>query len=202
MRHFSIPAFALVFSLLATVSSPLGGQVAPSIEPGSRVRITAPSSAMRGAVGTVQEATEEALVVQFAHRRVVGQALCSICTVDRSEIAVIDVSIRRERRLLKSFGIGLLVGAPIGTVIGLAHGAGPYYRGQAMYGRTGTVQESAASYGTVLGLIGGAVGLIAGVLIRHDVWAPALPTDVEPTLLPLVSSGGAGLHVGLAIRFN
>jgi hypothetical protein len=61
--RFSIAAFILVAAVMAADVSSVVGQVAPSISQGSRVRITAASLELSEAVGTVQEATREALVV-------------------------------------------------------------------------------------------------------------------------------------------
>ena len=79
----SIAAFVLVVAVLAADVSSVVGQVPPFIDRGSRVRITAPSLGLNEAVGTVQEATDEAFVIQFDARR--------MGTVDRSEIEEMDV---------------------------------------------------------------------------------------------------------------
>ena len=163
--------------------------MAPSISQGSRVRITAASLELSEAVGTVQEATREALVVQFEYPR-------RVATVDRSEIGKMDISIQQQRKVLKSFGGGLLVGAGSGAVIGLASGDD-----QNCF-ICFTAEEKALVGGAALGLAGGAVGLILGLVRRRDVWSPMLPGDVDLTVQPLVHEGGVGLHVGLAFPLN
>ena len=176
-------------TVLAADVSSVGGQVAPSLGQGSRVRITAPSLGLNEAVGAVQEATDEAFVIQFEFPRRVGP-------VERSEIAAMDVSIQRQRKVLKGLGVGLLLGAASGVVIGLA--SGDDEGGLIAF----TAEEKALMAGAMLGLTGGVVGLIVGLVRRHDVWSPVLPGDVDLTVLPLVREGGAGLHVGLALRFQ
>lgn len=189
MMRFSIAALVFVAAVLAADVSAVVGQVAPSIGRGSRVRITAASLELSEAVGTVQEATREALVVQFEYPR-------RVSTVDRSEIGKMDVSIQRQRKVLKSFGVGLLVGAGSGVLVGLASGDD-----QNCF-ICFTAEEKALVVGAMLGLTGGAVGLILGLVRRQDVWSPTLPENVDLSVLPLVREGGTGLHVGLALRLN
>ena len=193
MRRFSIAAFVAVLAVLAVLAADVEtvvGQVTPSIVPGSRVRIAAPSLGLSESVGTVQETTDEALVVQFEYPRRMGP-------VERSEIVELEVSIQRQRRVLKSLGVGLLVGAGSGVLLGLASGDDPPEMFLAF-----TAEEKALVGGAMLGLTGGVVGLIVGLVQRQDVWSPILPGDVDLTVLPLVRERGAGLHVGLGLRFN
>ena len=189
MRSLSITGFALVIAALVADASSVVGQVA-SILPGSRVRLTAPSLGLSEAVGTVREATDEALVVQFEFPARVG-------TIDRTEIAAMDVSIRRERKVLRSMGVGLLIGAGSGALLGLASGDDDPRQWFAF-----SAEEKAVIAGIGLGLTGGLVGLVTGLLRKRDVWSSALPANVDLNVLPLVREGGAGVHVGLALRFN
>jgi hypothetical protein len=189
MRRFSMPAFLIVLAALAADVSSVAGQVTPSVMPGSRVRLSAPSLGLSEAVGTVKEATDEALVVQFEYPRRVG-------TVDRSEIGKLDISIERERKVLKSLGVGLLIGASSGAVIGLASGDD-----QNCF-ICFTAEEKALVGGAMLGLTGGVVGLFVGLARPQEIWSPMLPEDVDLTVLPLVGDGGPGLHVGFGLRFN
>ncbi len=66
----------------------------------------------RGDIPKTSEATDEALVVQFEYPQRVG-------TVDRSESGKLDVSIQPQRKVLKSVGVGLLVGVGTGAMLGL-----------------------------------------------------------------------------------
>ena len=107
-----------------------------------------------------------------------------------------DVSIRQERKVLKSSGIGALIGAGSGVLIGLASGdeEGP--------GWAPSAGEKAVFAGVGLGVVGGVVGLVIGLSRRHDVWSSALSENVGLHVVPLVREGGAGVHLGLALRFN
>ena len=185
----SIAAFVLVAAVMAADVSSVVGQVAPSISQGSRVRITAASLELSEAVGTVQDATREALVVQFEDPR-------RVVTVDRSEIGKMDISIQQQRNVLKGVGAGLLVGAGSGALIGLASGDDENCF------ICFTAEEKALVGAAALGLAGGAVGLIFGLVRQWDVWSPMLPGDVNLTVQPLVREGGVRLHVGLAFRLN
>jgi hypothetical protein len=189
MKPFSIASYVLVAGVLVANAASAVGQVAPSIGQGSRVRITAPSLGLEEAVGTVKEATDEALVVQFEFPRRVG-------TVDRSEIGKMDVSIQREQKVLKSAGVGLLLGAGAGAMLGLASGddQGTFL--------AFTAEEKALMGGAALGLTGVVVGLIVGLVRRPDVWSPSLPGDVSLSVVPLVHERGAGLNVSLGLPFN
>lgn len=190
MNRFSIASFVLVAAVLAADVASAVGQVATSIDPGSRVRITAPSLGLNEAVGTVKEATDDALVVQFEFPRRVG-------TVDRFEIGKMDVSIHPQRKVLKSVGVGLLVGAGTGALIGLASGDDDPQQWFAF-----SAEEKALMGGAMLGVTGAVVGLIVGLVRRSDVWSPMLPGDVSLTVVPLVHERGAGLNVRLGLRFN
>ena len=188
MKHFSITAFVLALALLAADASSVVGQVTASTVPGSRVRLTAPYLGLSEAIGTVQEATDEALVVRFEYPR-------RLETVDRSEITAMEVSTRGQRKVLKSVGVGFLVGAVSGVLIGFLSGDD---QGSFL---AFTAEEKAVIFGIGLGLTGAAAGLVVGLLRRPDVWSPTLPANVDLTILPVVRERGAGVHLGLALRF-
>ncbi len=190
MKRFSISVLVIVLAVLVAEASSVVAQVTPTIGPGSRVRLTASSLGLSEAVGTVQEATDEALVVQF-------EFPARLETVERSEIAAMEVSIQGQRKVLKSVGVGLLVGAVTGVAAGLASGDDDPNRFLAF-----SAGEKAAIGGVVLGLTGATVGLIVGSVRRHEVWSPVVPENVDLTVLPLVREGGAGVHVGFALRFR
>ncbi len=193
MKRPSITTFVLVLAVLGADVPSVVGQVTPSVVTGSRVRLTAPSLGLDEAVGTVQETTDEALVVQFEYPRRKE-------TVDRSEIAAMEVSIQGtpgQRKVLKSVGVGFLVGSVSGVLVGLASGDDDPQRWFAY-----SAGEKAAIGGVALGLTGAAVGLIVGLVRRPGTWSPALPKDLDLTVLPLVRNGGAGVQVGLTLRFQ
>ncbi len=189
MKRPSITPFVLVLAVLGADVPSVVGQVTPSVVTGSRVRLTVPALGLNEAVGTVQETTDEALVVQFEYPRRKE-------TVDRSEIAAMEVATQGERKVLKSVGVGLLIGALSGAAVGLASGddEGTFLAFSA--------EEKAAMGGVALGVTGAVVGLIVGLVRRPDTWSPALPKNLDLTVLPLVRDGGAGVQVGLTLRFQ
>jgi hypothetical protein len=184
-RRAVILALAVAGALSAKGTGVLA-QTAPSVEEGSRVRITAPSLGLTEAVGIVQEATNEELVVQFEYPR-------RLATVDRSDITGLDVSVERQRKVLKGLGVGALVGAGSGVLIGLASGDDEGFLAL-------TAEEKAVIMGIGLGAVGGVVGLVVGALDRNDVWSSTLPIDLDVAVLPVLRAGGAGVHLGLALR--
>ena len=189
MKRPTIITFVLVLAVLSASGSSVAGQETPSVVTGSKVRLTAPALGLNQAVGTVQETTDESLVVQFEYPR-------RRETVARSEIAAMEVATQGQRKVLKSVGVGLLVGALSGAAIGLASGndQGTFLAFSA--------EEKAAMGGVALGVTGAVVGLIVGLVRRNDIWSPVLPANVDLTVLPLVREGGAGVQVGLTLRFQ
>jgi len=187
-RRRTVPrALIVLAAFLAANASGGVAQAALSIEEGSRVRVTAPSLGLNEAVGTVQGATSEALVVQLEYPR-------RVVTVDRADITGMDVSVAQERKLRKSLGVGMLIGAGSGVVIGLASGddEGTFLAFSA--------EEKAMAAGLGLGLVGGAVGLIVGAINTHDVWSSTLPPELDMTVLSLIHEGGAGVQLSFALR--
>lgn len=182
--------FILLATLLSVPMALVGQTGVTPMETGNRVRITAPSLGLFGMVGTILDSQERAVVFRF-------DASSRVDTLDRAAITEMDISIRRERRMGKSVGIGLLVGAGAGALIGLASG-GNEGEGEFI---TFTDGEVVALGAVVLGVIGGAIGVLAG-LQRRDVWAPALLSETELALIPLVRDGGAGLYIGMSIRVH
>jgi hypothetical protein len=173
----------LAVTLLATGPSNTRAQVTSSVGRGSRVRISSSALGLTHAVGTVQGATGEALVIQFQFPR--HQA-----TVQRDAIEKMEVSIRRETRILKGLGVGTLVGAGTGAILGLAGGDDGWW----------TAEEVALMGAIALGMTGAVVGVVAGAVIKRDVWASTAQPKLGMTILPLVDEGRTAVHIGLSIR--
>lgn len=179
-----------VVTLLALDTTPAAAQAASTVGPGSRARVTVPSLGLNAAIGTVREATDDSLLIQFANPR-------RSVRIERDAITVLEVSIDRHRQALKGLGMGMLAGAGAGAFIGLASGDDPPGTFLAF-----TAGEKAMVLGIFFGATGGVAGLIAGALTRSDVWSPATagsPPPVDVSLLPFTTERGTGLRVGVSL---
>ena len=142
-------------SAAQTVHSPLSVDLAP----GARIRVTAPATGRL--VGTLIQATTDSVRVELAS----GSSIA----FPAAELTRLELSTGVQRRGWKGAGVGLLVGAGVGGVIGLA----TYRRTQcdepvletflcSFVDRTSrdvTVIADAAMVGTV--------GAVVGALIGH-----------------------------------
>lgn len=180
-------------SLLAALAIPpslAAAQATPSVQEGSRVRLTVPSLGLDGDVGTVEDAGERALVVRFDFP-------WRTARVERADIERMEVSVRRERRVLRKVGIGALAGAGTGAVVGLLSGddEGGFINF--------TAEEKALMLGSAMGVLGGVVGLVAGIVVRHDVWkGAAVPPRPGAKVHPIVEADGGALRLGLRHTFR
>jgi hypothetical protein len=150
--------------------------------PGARVRVTHPAEGVR--VGTALAVTDDQLFVRWADGTdTVGVPL--------AEVTRLDVSIRRPKyRALKYAGIGLVAGAAVGAMAGAAS----YDDSDAFFGR-GALAAIGAS---MLGSLGGVIGLLSGV-VHSDPWQE-VPLD-RSRLGIVIPSGSKGTGLGLALAF-
>jgi len=186
-------ASGLIFALVVGVSSAEAQSAAPVVG-GSRVRITSPAMGLRSAEGTVQEVTQDALVVLFHNPRRSGR-------IDRADITAMEISVGRERRALRGMGIGALVGGGTGAVLGLMSGDDPADCWLLCF----SAEEKAAMFGIGLGLTGAVTGLLAGLLVRHDVWSPTEDGQRPPVdfaLRPVPVRGGTAVQVGVTFALR
>ena len=181
-----------VGSLLFLMSASAGfGQLA-TLEPGSRVRISAPLYGIENAVGTVQDAPTGALVVGF--ESVPPPQGATAWTLRNSNITDLEVSIDQRRYGFRGFGIGFFSGLLVGAVAGLLTA-----KSQSDGFDFG---DNVILYARALGIVGGATGLVLGSLKQTDVW---VPTSREPSMSsagqPPLSNGVPRLELGFALRF-
>ena len=176
---------ACILVALSAMPSVAGAQSpapVPSVvlAPGARVRVTTPATGR--VVGTVVSTEDDSLRVALAG----GSAL----VVPRSTLSGLELSAGRKGQGWRGAGIGLLVGAGIGGVIGFAT-----YRRSECYdnpvegffcdlvnqtSRSVTVSSDAA----LGGLAGAIVGALVGQASGREQWVP-------------VTLGGTGVRVGV-----
>jgi len=94
--------------------------------------------------------------------------------------------------------MGLLIGAGSGLVMGFASGDDDPNTWFAF-----SAEEKAMIAGAAFGLAGTVIGLVAVLVIKHDVWSPSAsiaPVDIE--LAPFAGPAGPGYQVGLSLKLN
>ena len=162
-------AFA-VAAVAVAASGSLEAQDAPSLEPGARVRIFAPSVASNGLVGTVVGLSRETLTLQPERRS-------DAFVVALSELTRIELSTGRRTHARRDMGIGLLIGATGGAIAGRASG-------DDKGGWFGLTAGEKAQIGAV---VFGVAGAIAGALVAGNT------STEEWKLLPLPSGSRVGV---------
>lgn len=162
---------AAVAAVAASVS--LEAQDAPSLQPGARVRVFAPSLPTSGLVGTVVGLSRETLTLEAAKAPV-------SFVLARSELTRIEVSTGQRTHVRRDMGIGLLIGATGGAIAGRASGddKGSWF---------GMTSWEKARIGAV---VFGVAGALAGALVAGNT------STEEWKLVPLRS----GSRVSLAPR--
>lgn len=150
MRAFTV----LTVASLLVVSSTLSAQRPPPIEPGARVRVTAPECGLDQQAGTLQPSRGDTLVL--------GYGFDSFPCL-RSNVTRLEVSQGRRSATLQGLGYGALVGAGVGAAIAVAL----CYPDRCSGVPTGELVGGMS----VLGLGGGLViGAVIGSRIQSDRW--------------------------------
>jgi hypothetical protein len=179
-------ALATVLVVAAGNAGRIGAQGAPNgtiarVTPGSRVRITTPGDA--SFTGTLVRENADTIVAELAS----GASLA----IPRTRIAQLDVSGGLRRHTWQGAGIGLLAGAGVGAIVGLA----TYRRSDCGDSKVGKVivcplidgvSRDVTVYGDAL--LAGAAGTVLGALIGHvghETWIPIARSQV----------GNLGAHV-------
>ncbi len=178
-------------SVLLLVSASAGAGQLATLEPGSRVRISAPIYGIEDAVGTVQDAPTEALVVGF--ETVPPPQGATAWTLRNSNITDLEVAIGQRRYGLKGFGIGYLSGLLVGAAAGLLKETGQ----DGDFGSGFRVVPLASAFA----LGGGVVGLVIGSMRQDDVWVPISRRVSMNSAGPPLLGGAPRVDVGFAIHF-
>ena len=161
----------------------LQAQLSLPVGPGSRVRVTIASEGSRS--GEVIALTADSVViVRSATRDTIG--------FRRTEISRLEISAGERRNTLKGLGLGVLIGAGTGAILGFASGDDKCGENTCLFG---DAEFKAGALGIVLGVAGGVIGTITGALKKSDrrVIAPELHA-----IAPIIDARG---RFGLAIRY-
>ena len=168
MRYLTL----VLVALFVATSSPLAAQEAP-VEPGARVRVTAPDLGINKAIG-VFEAVEGGTLV-------VGTLRLPLASVTRLEV---------HRGQKSRVGRGALIGAAVGAGSGAIIGA-IAFSGSCIDNPDGCPAAGAAIGAIFLGLPGLLVGTVVGALSKTDRWE-AVPLDrIRVSFTPLGNGGFA-----------
>jgi hypothetical protein len=156
-----------------------GAQAAPAVPVGTRVRFTPPER-MRGLVGTIAGQRHDTLLLRTERDDTVPVPL--------AELDRLELSRGVHGHALKGLGLGFLVGAVVGGVVGAA------VEPDELLGRGVNVAA-----GIILGGAGGSlIGLGVGASVRTERWE-AIPGDGAGAANGPRSAGG--LTLGLSLRF-
>jgi hypothetical protein len=180
MRSVSIVAQLSSFALLAAV--PLEGQ-AGGIEPGSRVRITAPVLELSKEVGSVLAIRGDTLLLEHQTSTLQpghGRRAWSTDTtaVPVATVTRLEVSAGRRTNIDKGVRKGLLIGGAVGLALGVAMAADDEGNDFVCDG-AGCVASGVAG-GAVWGLL---IGLAIGAFSSRDDWRPVLAQPSAPVAL-------------------
>jgi hypothetical protein len=177
-------------AVCVALSHPRAGAQAPRLEAGSRVRVQVVGSNDWRPAGRVVLLTGDSLVVAAQ-----GQPSLAL---RRADVSQLDVSLGMHRNTLNGLELGMLLGAATGVVIGLASGNDPC-NPQSPLGCGGSPEHLTAAgkagiAGSVLAVIGGAVGSIAGACYKSERWV----TVDRSAAVPVIDGRG---RFGVSIRF-
>jgi len=163
-------------------------QQVPPIETGSRIRVTAPALGIDKLVGTSVEADATRIRVQADDQ-------ASPMTISLADMTRLEVSQGRKSNALKGLGVGALIGAPIGAVLGYL--ASPEQSsGEAVC--TGSTVSCVAVGAAAVGVTGALVGLGIGALAKSERWEEVPLDRLRVNIVPLRDGRFA---LGLSVVF-
>lgn len=156
MRRQQLRSVLASAGVCALVALPLANLAAQDLEPGRRIRVTAPSAQLARQVGAVIRVDTDTLVFGEGHQR---------WAVARPLITRLDVSGGRRGHAL----VGLLAG----TGAGLAFGLIAFAPGSNACTGSGDYEKNCMAYRAGTTLAGAGLGALVGALIRTEKWTPA-----------------------------
>ena len=180
----------LVLMVLATafLAPVVADAQAPAVVAGTRVRVTAPSIALRRHVTTILDVRDDSIVFGVSD---------DSRSVALSDVTALEVSTGKHRRFLRNAGLGL----GIGVIVGAVAGAATYEEcvSTELFGCLFVPEsraQSAAEGAIGLGAVGLLAGAVVGVLRRTDRWV-SVDTPLRASIKP-TASGGMSLTISRA----
>jgi hypothetical protein len=174
-KRIYLPVVLLVAPLTAAVAQE---QPLP-IEPGVRVRVTAPDLGIEKQQATFQALSGDTLAVTAD----------SAMALSISSVTRLDVYRGQKSNLLLGMGIGFVAGAGLGALVG----AGMDCEDVGFSDESACVALGGAA-GAVVGLL---VGTTAGLLIKSDRWEEVPLDQLRVSFVP----GPDGFALGLSVAF-
>jgi len=174
-----IPAVAL---LLVAFNARLGAQATPSLEPGSKIRVSLLDARLNTLVGTYVGTVADSL-------RMHTEATSSVRSVPFSSVFTLEASRDRKSYALEGLGIGFVAGAATGAAIGA----------MVYYDETSTTRSQLVVSGAAFfGACGAVVGVLAGAMITKERWERVSLDHLPVSLAP---QRDGSLALGLSVRY-
>ncbi len=172
------------------------GQV-PSLHPGQRVRVTAPTYDLRRTPATVSAIRSDTLHLEFARRRLDHgrAAVDSLAAVPLAMVSKLEVIAGRRSNWDKGARTGALVGGGVGLLLGIAYAAcdDSWVCPQSSGERVASVVGGTV----VVGLAGGLLGTMIGAMSSREAWREVPLGRARVAVQPTPS----GLGLSVAFRF-
>jgi hypothetical protein len=181
-----------LFAVLATVVflRPLSAQQAPSLTPGQRVRVTAPSAGLTGAIATVEALSAHDITLRCGRLGHGGTDTLQIVPLD--SLSLLEVNRRHGHA-----GIGALIGFGVGAIGGVIEIARENARScEGMW----CGPRFSPIMGALFGLPGAGIGALVGAFVRTDEWRPVDLHRLRIGLLPLSAQSLPPMPPGQRLR--
>jgi hypothetical protein len=151
------------------------------LQPGQRVRVTAPGLDVNKLQTTFHEVRSDTLVLESM-------------VVPLSYLARLEVSRGRKSNALKGLLIGSVVGVGVGAALGIWGASRPTSTSEAVWCYEGTA-ACAAVGGLVVGAAGGLVGLGIGALSKTERWEEVPLDRLRVSVVPQRGGFGIGARI-------
>lgn len=171
--------------LLLTIAYAGAAAQAGPVPPGSRVRVTSPMLGDAPRIGTAVTFRSDTLVFQRAGSQAV--------VIPASALTRLELSTGRHRPILKGMGIGFLVGAATGVILGFA--SGDSENGWWDW----TAEQKAGIGGSVLGTVGALAGAVIGATRVTETWTRVSLGSAATGVGP--SPNGRGVGLAISVHF-